>query len=317
MDPEHYKVACAWYGALAVTDLTGDDAMVDRLIRKYDPYLETWSSLLDGPGHVDKNVFGIVPLQIARHTNDAVYLREGLAIADHQRVNIASQRRFAIDDMFMITALQVQAYRASRDTTYLNLAASIMIEYLDRLQQRDGLFFHHQDFEHKWARGNGWVAAGMTELLSELPDEHPCYDRIRSGYERMMTGLLKHQLTIGGGSGLWQQIVDANDARNWPETSGSAMFTAALVSGVRRGWLSVDTFGLPTRAAWLALVAHTTPAGQLQDISDWAYRPASHADGPSYVGDESNYYFARPKLRGDNHGQAPMLWTVAALLRPR
>lgn len=315
-DPKHYKVACAWYGALVATGLAGDRALLDRLIHKYDEYLNTWSALLESPGHVDQNVFGIVPLEISMHTTDAVYLREGLAIADHQGKNIRSQKRFAIDDMFMITALQVQAYRASHRTEYLDLAASVMVEYLDRLQQHDGLFFHHPDFRHEWGRGNGWFAAGMAELLRELPEAHPRHGEIRSGYERMMASLLNHQLKQGEGSGLWQQIVGSKDSRNWPETSGSAMFTYALANGVRRGWLSVDAFGPALRAAWLALVGRTTREGQLQDISDWAYKPASHPGAPSYRGDEENYYFERPRLRGDHHGQAPMLWTAAALMRP-
>src|SRR5690606_27556588 len=280
------------------------------------PYQGTWSGLLTGQGHVDENVFGIVPLEIALHTDDPLYLQEGLALADHQQANIDTQKRFAIDDMFMITALQVQAYRASGQAKYLDLAASVMVEYLNRLQQSDGLFYHHEDFHHKWARGNGWFAAGMAELIRELPETHAHYAAIRAGYEKMMAGLLSYQLDEGDGAGLWQQIVDSTDSRNWPETSGSAMFTYALVSGVRRGWLEADTYGPAARAAWLALVPKLTAQGQLRDISDWAYKPASHEGGPSYAGDEENYYFERPKLTGDNHGQAPMLWSAAALVRP-
>jgi rhamnogalacturonyl hydrolase YesR len=235
---------------------------------------------------------------------------------EHQLANINTQKRFAIDDMFMITALQVQAYRVSRDVKYLNLAASTMVEYLTRLQQADGLFFHHEDFEHKWARGNGWFAAGMAELLSELPRSHTNLAAVRTGYEKMMSGLRDYQLTSGAGAGLWNQIVDSDDSRNWAETSGSAMFTYALVTGVRAGWLDPNTYGPLARAGWLALVAKLDTQGRLRDVSDWAYKPESHQGGPTYAGDEENYYFDRPKLTGDNHGQAPVLWSAAALLGP-
>jgi rhamnogalacturonyl hydrolase YesR len=313
---KHYKIACAWYGSLSVSSVLGEQSMVGSLIAKYDPYQDTYATLLAGQGHVDQNVFGIVPLEISMHRAEPSYLQEGLSIADHQQANIESQKRFAIDDMFMITALQVQAFRASQDAKYVELAASMMVEYLDRLQQDDGLFHHHEDFHHKWARGNGWFAAGMAELIRELPEQHQNYAAVREGYESMMSGLLGYQIADGDGAGLWKQVVDSDDPRNWPETSGSAMFTYALVSGVRRGWLDPDTYGPAARAGWLALVAKLTTGGRIQDVSDWAYKPESHEGGPSYAGDEENYYFERPRLTGDNHGQAPVLWSTAALARP-
>jgi len=312
---KHYKLACAWYGALDVAALLRDPVLLDRLVAMYAPYRGSHAGLLTGPGHVDENVFGIVPLEIAVLTGDAGLRTEGLAIADHQQARIGDQKRFAIDDMFMVTALQVQAWRASGETKYLDLAAETMVEYLDALQQDDGLFFHHADFRHKWARGNGWVAAGMTELLRELPPDHPRYPAIRGGYARMMRGLEAHQIRTGDGAGLWRQIIDSDDPRNWPETSGSAMFTYALATGVRYGWLDAASYGPVARAGWLALVERLTPDGRLRDVSDWAYRPASHPGGSSYAGDEENYYFERNRLTGDNHGQAPMLWSAAALLR--
>ncbi|WP_158636466.1 glycoside hydrolase family 88/105 protein [Luteimonas marina] len=318
VDPEnsrHYKLACTWYGSLAVADLLHDEALRDTLVAMYTPYRDSHADLLAGPGHVDDNVFGIVPLEIARQTRDAGLLAEGLRIADHQRARIDAHKRFAIDDMFMITALQVQAWRASGDPDYLDTAAAAMVEYLDALQQDDGLFFHHADFRHRWARGNGWVAAGMTELLRELPPDHPHHGAIRAGFERMMRGLLSHQITDGDGAGLWKQVIDSPDPRNWPETSGSAMFTYAMITGVRSGWLDASTYGPVARAGWLALVDRLTPDGELRDVSMWAYKPDSHPGGPDHAGDEENYYFQRPRLTGDQHGQAPMLWAAAALLR--
>ena len=71
--------------------------------------------------------------------------------------------------MFMITAVQVQAYRATGDTKYLDRAATAMVAYLDKLQQPNGLFFHAPDTQFYWGRGNGWMAAGLAELLRRCP----------------------------------------------------------------------------------------------------------------------------------------------------
>lgn len=314
-DSRHYKVACTWYGALALAGTLDDRTLLDALAQRYAPFRDEHAALLTGPGHVDHNVFGIVPLELALRTGDAAARADGLRIANHQRERIDAHRRLAIDDMYMITALQVQAWRVSGDAAHLDLAADTMVEYLDVLQQDDGLFVHHPDFRHRWARGNGWVAAGMTELLRELPAGHPRHAAIHTGYTRMMRALLAHQIAEGEDAGLWRQVIDSNDPRNWAETSGSAMFAYALVSGVRSGWLDADRYGPAARSAWLALTARLTADGELRNISMWAYKPASHPEGPDYAGDEENYYFQRPRLTGDGHGQAPMLWTAAALLR--
>lgn len=328
---KHYKDACAWYGSLSIAGLANDQALIDALIAKYEPYKGTWG-YFDPPtrqnpnqGHVDDNVFGIVPLEIAKFRTDAIYVDEGGIAAKHQLAFMPEQIRFAIDDMFMITSLQMQAYRVIMEEDerkpHLDDAAVTMELYLRTMQEADtGLFPHHRDnaaFRISWGRGNGWYAAGMAEMIRELPEGHEFADEIRAGYLKMMEGLLESQIPEGQpGAGLWKQVVDSADSRNWPETSGSAMFAYALISGVRLGWLDVETFGPAARAAWLGLVAKVNSSGQIQDISDWAYLPSSHQGGPSYAGDEENYYFQRPKLTGDNHGQAPLMWAAAALVRP-
>src|SRR5690606_21290793 len=139
-DPRHYKVACTWYGALVLAGTLDHRMALDALAGRYAPFRDNHHSLVAGPGHVDDNVFGIVPLEIALRTGDAGARADGLRIADHQRAHIRAQRRYAIDDMYMITALQVQAWRASGKPAHLDLAAATMVEYLDVLQQDDGLF---------------------------------------------------------------------------------------------------------------------------------------------------------------------------------
>jgi rhamnogalacturonyl hydrolase YesR len=300
---KHYKEACAWYGALSVASLLDDDALVSRLTSRFAQFSGTFDALLAGQGHVDENVFGIVPLEISLHDPDPSYLEQGLSLADHQQANIEVQTRYAIDDMFMITGLQMQAFRATGEPKYRDLAAATMVSYLDRLQQPDGTFYHHEDVYIKWGRGNGWVASGLTELMRELEQAHEHYPAIQQGFQAMMAGLLEYQIQSGEGAGLWKQVLDDEGGNNWAETSGSAMFTYAMVSGVKKGWLDEDTYGPVARAAWLGLVGHLEPNGELRDVSDWMW-DGSVAD-----------YVARARVTGDNHGQAPMLWTAAALLR--
>jgi unsaturated rhamnogalacturonyl hydrolase len=299
----HYAEACTWYGALEIAQLTHDKFLKDSLIKKFEPLLTTATNVIPSRQHVDDRVFGIVPLEIYLQTHDPRCLTLGKNLADAQwqtttADGITTEARYWIDDMFMITALQVQAFRVTGDTKYLDHAALTMSAYLDQLQQTNGLFYHGTNAPFYWSRGNGWVAAGMAELLLSLPANHPQHGRILGGYQKMMAALLKYQ----GDDGLWRQLIDHPEA--WPETSGTGMFAFAMVTGVKNGWLDEKTYGLAARKAWLGLVSHLDQHADVDEVCIGTGK-----------GGSVKYYLDRPRNIGDLHGQAPVLWTAAALLR--
>jgi rhamnogalacturonyl hydrolase YesR len=261
------------------------------------------SNLVPQPDHVDKTVFGVVPLEIYIETKQQKYLELGKSIADAQWEDsqpdgLTKQTRYWIDDMYMITAVQVQAYRATGDAKYLNRAALEMTAYLDKLQQPNGLFYHAQEVPFFWGRGDGWVAAGMAELLRSLPAKHPQQLRIMEGYRKMMASLLKFQ----GKDGMWRQLLDHPEA--WSETSCTAMFTFAMITGVKNGWLDKKTYGRAARKGWLGLINYLEPGGDLRNVCIGTNKK-----------NDLQYYLDRPHITGDLHGQAPLLWCASALLR--
>ena len=230
----HYSEVATWYGGLTFASLTHDDALRTELIHRFEPLMPGGAETARIPvrHHVDDSIFGVVPLEIAIETKDAKYLATGKAWADRQWENprpdgLSAETRFWIDDMYMLTILQLEAYRATGDKKYLDRDAVEMVAYLDQLQQPNGLFYHAPDVPFYWGRGDGWVAAGMAEMLRELPQDHPQRARILKGYLAMMTALVKYQ----GKDGMWRQLIDHDEA--WPESSSSAMFTFALITGVK------------------------------------------------------------------------------------
>jgi rhamnogalacturonyl hydrolase YesR len=298
-----YPEVCAWYGSLTVAQLTGDKELQRKLIEKFQPLMTTASDHVSLSNHVDFHVFGVVPLEIYMLTNDPKYLELGKKFADAQWAQttpdgITAEARYWIDDMYMITAVQVQAYRATGDAKYIDRAALTMAAYLNKLQQPNGLFFHAPDSQFFWGRGNGWVAAGMTELLRSLPENHPQRARILQGYHKMMAALLQYQ----GNDGLWRQLIDHPEA--WPETSSSGMFAFAMVTGVKNGWLDAKTYGPAARKAWLGLVSHLDKNANVNNVCEGTNK-----------GQSLQYYLDRKRNVGDLHGQAPILWTASALLR--
>ncbi|HWA24392.1 MAG TPA: glycoside hydrolase family 88 protein, partial [Lacunisphaera sp.] len=215
------------------------------------------------------------------------------------------QTRLWIDDMFMITAVQAQAWRATGNRAYIDRAAREMVLYLDRLQQPNGLFHHAPGVPYFWGRGDGWMAAGMSILLRELPADSPERPRIMQGYRLMMESLLKFQ----DADGMWHQLID--DPTTWPETSSTGMFTFAFITGVKAGWLDAGTYGPAAKKAWLRLITYLDDNADIREVCQGTniHDPKKH--GP----DGRAYYLARERIVGDMHGQAPLLWCAGALLR--
>jgi rhamnogalacturonyl hydrolase YesR len=138
----------------------------------------------------------------------------------------------------------------------------------------------------------------MAEMLRSLPADHPLRPRILKGYRLMMAGLLKYQ----GKDGMWRQLIDRDDA--WPESSSSAMFSFAMITGVKNGWLDARTYGPAARKSWIAVVGYVDQNSDVTQVCEGTGKK-----------DDLQYYYERKRRTGDFHGQAPVLWAASALLR--
>jgi rhamnogalacturonyl hydrolase YesR len=135
-------------------------------------------------------------------------------------------------------------------------------------------------------------------MMRTLPADHPQRARIMKGYKLMMSALLKYQ----GKDGMWRQLIDHDEA--WPETSGSAMFTFAMITGVKNGWLDAAEYGPAARKAWIAVTGYIDQNGDTTSVCQGTAKENS-----------LDYYLERRRKTGDYHGQAPILWSATALLR--
>jgi rhamnogalacturonyl hydrolase YesR len=308
-----YPDVCTWLGGMWFANITKNDDLFNRFERRFTPLFDAEKHLQPKPNHVDNNVFGSVPLELYLKTKQQKYLDLGLKYADTQWLLPAGanpeekswadqgyswQTRIWIDDMFMITAVQAQAYRATGERKYIDRASKEMVLYLDKIQLENGLFYHSPEAHFTWGRGNGWMAVGMAEILRILPKDNPNRPRIMDGYHKMMAALLKFQEN----DGMWRQIID--DPEAWKETSGTAMFTYAFITGVKNGWLDKKTYGAAARKAWLALISYINADDELTEVCEG-----------TNIKNDRNHYMQRKRIVGDLHGQAPLLWCATALLR--
>ena len=307
-----YYETFTWSGALEYAAMTNNKELVKLIRGKFDYLLTEEKQFLPPKTHVDLNTFGSLALKLYEVTGEKRYLDLGMSYADSQWEVPASakakekewadkgytwQTILLIDDMYMITILQIEAYKATKEAKYIDRAAKEMVLYLDELQRPNGLFYHASDVPFYWGRGNGWIAAGMSELLQYLPEEHKDRARIMEGYRKMMASLKAYQ----NPKGIWNQLVDQSDC--WAETSGSAMFAFAFIKGVKNGWLDEKEYAPLARKAWMALVPYINENGDVTEVCIGTDRK-----------NDKQYYYDRKRCVGDYHGQLAYLWCVVALL---
>lgn len=297
----HYAEVGAAFGIARFAGMIGDTATISKLEERYQPVFD--GKVPNTVNHVDANVVGVLPLELYQQTEKEAYREEGIMLADSQWVDplpdgLTNQTRYWIDDIWMIGALQIQAYRVTGEQIYLDRLAMEIVSYLRKLQQPNGLFFHGENAQFFWGRGNGWVAAGLAEVLTELPETHEHYAEIVEGYTTMMNSLLEYQAE----DGMWRQLIDKPES--WKETSSTAMFGYAFTVGVNRGILPEETFKPAYQKAWLSLIDYMNEEGKMTEVCA--------GTGQST---DINYYLDRPRITGDFHGQAPTIWFAWALMQ--
>jgi len=298
----HYSEAATAVGALRFVAKNNDAKSEAKLVDRYSTLLDDDSPLVSRRAHVDMNVIGIVPLQVAIRTSDDRFLNQGLSFADQQWEDplddgLTRQSRWWIDDLYMVGMLQIQAYRATGEMQYADRAARQLAAYLPELQRDNGLFYHSPDAPIFWGRGNGWVAVAMAEVLTSLPRDHPLYSQLELHYGQMMSELIPHQAA----DGMWRQVVDHE--RSWPESSSTAMFAYAMVVGIQSNILKREPYLEAVKRAWAALTSRIGTNGNINAVCVGTGKSA-----------DLQYYLDRPTVVGDFHGQAPMLWLATALL---
>lgn len=131
-----------------------------------------------------------------------------------------------------------------------------------------------------WGRGNGWVIAGLTIIIDNLPDNHPTKNKYIALYEKMI-------LRIAGlqdSRGFWHPSLLDNNAYPMPETSASGFFTYGVLWGINNGILDEGKYGPIAEKGWKALCS------AVQDDGKLGYVQAIGAD-PKKVGpDDTEVY---------------------------
>jgi rhamnogalacturonyl hydrolase YesR len=193
------------------------------------------------------------------------------------------------DSLFMGPPAWLRLYSATGDERYLNFAVTNWWRTTDFLYDKDEhLFFRDSTYFDKqeangekvfWARGNGWVMAGLVRVLQSLPTNHP--DRPR--FEQLFKDMAAKILTCQQPDGLWRASLLDPDRYPLKETSGSGFYTYALAWGVNQGLLDRAQFEPAVRKAWTALVSCVEADGKLTHVQPIGADPKKFAEDSTEV----------------------------------
>ena len=166
------------------------------------------------------------------------------------------------DGLYMVMPVMTKMYRITGDTLYLNklyeylsYAESIMLDEETGMFYRDAKYVYpqHQSVNGKkdfWARGDGWVLAGLAKVLKELPADNAH----RAHYVMRFKKLAESVAACQQPEGYWtRSLLDAEHAPG-PETSGTAFFTYGLLWGMNNGILDKTVYQPVVEKAWNYLV---------------------------------------------------------------
>jgi unsaturated rhamnogalacturonyl hydrolase len=179
------------------------------------------------------------------------------------------------DALFMAPPTLAKLAKTLNDPSYLQLNDSLFRQCYDllydkeeKLFARDATYLIDAQGNGKreangkkifWARGNGWVVAGLARMLGEMPKDHPTRSFYTSLFRDIMTRLLELQQP----DGLWRTSL--LDPAQYPggEGSGSAFNCYALAWGINQKILDKKTFLPATVRAWEALNTLVKPDGKV------------------------------------------------------
>lgn len=162
------------------------------------------------------------------------------------------------DGLYMVMPVMTKLYNITGNQKYLDklyeyitYSDSIMYDTETGLYFRDAKYTYpkHKSLNGKkdfWARGDGWVLAGLAKVLADMPKDCRYRPFFLTKYLRMAAAVAELQQP----EGYWtRSMADAEHAPG-PETSGTAFFTYGFLWGINNGLLEADKYLPVVERSW-------------------------------------------------------------------
>ena len=210
------------------------------------------------------------------------------------------------DALYMVMPVMTKMYQLTGEVKYLDKlyenflwSDSLMYDRKEQLYYRDAKYIYPKvktacdEGKSFWARGDGWVLAGLAKVLADMPQDYSHRGIFMQRFKELAEGVARVQRP----DGYWSRSMLCEDDAPGPETSGTAFFTYGLLWGVNHGYLDRDQYKPVIDKAW-----------------NYLTKTALQADGSigfvQPIGEKPD-----PTKTVDAHSQAPFgtgAWLLAA-----
>ncbi len=196
------------------------------------------------------------------HLNPAEYkvarAKEVMSYECHSRDN---KFWWWADALYMVMPVMTKMYLLTGDRMYLDKlhenflwSDSLMYDKEAQLYYRDAKYIYPKvktadGGKSFWARGDGWVLAGLAKVLADMPRDYEHRAIFVQRFRELAEGVARCQQA----GGYWSRSMLCEADAPGPETSGTAFFTYGLLWGVNHGYLDHDTYMPVINKAWTYL----------------------------------------------------------------
>ncbi len=163
------------------------------------------------------------------------------------------------DALYMVMPVMTKMYLLTGEEMYLDKlyenflwSDSLMWDKDEQLYYRDGKYIWPKvktscdGGKSFWARGDGWVLAGLAKVLADIPKDYKNRDIFVKRFQQLAEGVARVQQA----GGYWSRSMLCEGDAPGPETSGTAFFCYGLEWGVNNGYLDKAKYGETIEKAW-------------------------------------------------------------------
>jgi rhamnogalacturonyl hydrolase YesR len=274
--PLHWTSAALYVGMVKWADMANDDTYYNWL--KGIGNQNDWK-LHERKYHADDHAVGRMYAELYRKYDDKKMIEPTIEqfkfIMHHPastKLNWATpyhQDRWNwCDALFMSPPVWAKLYNITGEQRYLDFMFEEYKATTDFLfDQEDHLYYRDERFKTKmdngtkvfWGRGNGWVFAGLADILSELKPETKEHAYFLDIYTKMAAKLIELQTPKGH----WAMSLLGQEFYPTPETSGSSFFVYGLAWGINNGILKEKRYKTAVLKGWEAMASFVNEDGML------------------------------------------------------
>ncbi len=295
----HWEIAPLYLGLIMLSEVSGDPRYMSEVIRFGD-------SVAYYPGddtyHADDHAVTYSWLRLYSYTRkddrqlepvksrmDYILsnpVEEEIYFGMTNRPRSLTDRWTWCDALFMAPPSLAKLYSITGDERYIEFLDREYRYTYDRLWDPEEELFYRDDRFIKqktahgekvfWARGNGWVYAGLALIIESLPVNHPSRQWYLDLYMDMTEALVSAQQS----DGLWYPSL--LDPKEIPvgEASASAFFCFGLAWGINQGILA-DTYKPLVLKAWKGLQTRVHPDGMVGYVQPVGAKPVDNITAQS------------------------------------